>query len=98
VVLQGAAGAFLGGGVCPGDHERLHLGVVHPGSSQVGQGVQIARAGPAQHQVRGLSRGSDSGQRDDTMAAIVPRPARTGISFMQGIHHQRRPVGRPGPA
>ena len=26
VVLQRAAGAFLGGGVCPGDHERLHLG------------------------------------------------------------------------
>ena len=54
VILQGAAGAFPGGGIGPGDHERLHLGVMHPGGSQVGQGVQVVRAGPAQHQFRGL--------------------------------------------
>src|SRR5215831_1124132 len=54
VVLDRAAGAFFRGRVRPGHHERLHVGVMHPGGGQAGQRAEVVGAGPAQFQVRGL--------------------------------------------
>ena len=87
-------GAFLGGGVGPGDHERLHLGVVHLGGSQVRQLVEVVQAGPAQFQVRVCSRMSASGQSEGAMGAIVPRPARAWPLDYPGSSSLAAPAGQ----
>jgi len=82
---------FGGGGVGPGDQERLHHGVVHPGGGKVSQGVEVGQAGPAQFQLGVCSHRSASGQCDDAMAAIVPARRGPGYPVIRGIHHHRHP-------
>jgi len=48
VVLHRAAGALIGRDVGPGGRERLDVWVVHAEGRKVGEGVEVAWAGPPQ--------------------------------------------------
>lgn len=84
MIRERAAGTLLRRDVGPGDRKRLHLGVMNPRGGQVGQRVQITKARPALFQIGVWSRKSASGQREDTVVAIVARPPRHDTRLFRG--------------
>ncbi|HEY1644062.1 MAG TPA: hypothetical protein VGG35_25585 [Streptosporangiaceae bacterium] len=48
MILQDTAGPLGGAHVGPGHGERLHRGIVNAAGCELGEGQQIALAGPAQ--------------------------------------------------